>query len=346
MAPVASMPTDSEPPESAPRRTSSAVDGDDTDEALMRRVRARDERALQRLYRRHAGALFRVASRSLGEEPAREIVQDVLWTAWTKADTYDETKGAVLPWLLGIVRRRASNRRRDEGRRPQGDAAAIDDLPDAGDDDRRLHEIERARALDRAFASLPEREQSALRLAFFDELSHDEVARALGVPMGTAKTRIRAGMKRLRPILLGLGVTATVIAVLLAHERIDRRRDLDERALRLVTASDVRVVHLFAAPGLPEAVHGNLRVRAGAPLGVLTCSNLPVLDRGETYRAWARVGEGIVPLGEAERGDDGKALVLAEDPRLSRSVDEVFVTRETRDTAVPTGPRVVQSSAP
>lgn len=198
-----------------------------------------------------------------------------------------------------------------------------------------MAEASRARA--RPCDALPPSERRALSLAFLDELSHDEVARFLKIPIGTAKSRIRAALERLRPVLIIAGVA---LGLVLLSRDLRRERDraaLEARALLVVTASDVETMHLSAAPGVPADQHGNYRARRGTGLAVLTCSNRPVLS-GDGYRAWAQHDGAWIPLGLAVPDPNGKALVVAEDPRLTDKPDRVIVTRGD----APTSPVVLE----
>ncbi len=237
-------------------------------------------------------------SRSLGAR-ADEIVQEIWLTVWQKAATFEASRGEFRPWWTGIVRRRVINELRDDKRRPHGDASASDDLrDDAISADEGAWQRRRERALGLAMSALPPSERRALSLAFLDELSHDEVARFLKIPIGTAKSRIRAALERLRPVLIIAGVALGLVLLFRDLRRERDRAALEARALLVVTASDVETMHLSAAPVVPADQHGNYRARRGTGLAVLTCSNRPVLS-GDGYRAWAQHDGAWIPLGLA-----------------------------------------------
>lgn len=308
-----------------------------SDETLLARVRDGQADAFRALYARHASLVFAIAARSLGPR-ADEIVQEIWLTVWQKADTFDPARGEFRPWLTTIARRRIINELRNQRRRPRADAPVSDELADdAVLPDEGAWRRQREAALADAMSALPVSERRALSLAFLDELSHDEVARFLNVPIGTAKSRIRAALRRLRPALIVAGV---VIAVLIFVRELSRERAraaLEERALKVVTASDMETIHLVAGPGVPTEQHGNYRARRGTGLAVLTCSNLPAQGQ---YRAFAMVSGAWVPLGEPVPDANGKALVLTEDPRLSERPTRIVVTRSDS----PDGPLVLESS--
>lgn len=177
-----------------------------TDEELMAQLATGDEEALLSLHARYAGLVFGIVAQSLDRPAAEEITQDVFFTIWQKAQTYDLNRGQVRPWLLQIARSRMLNEVRRRGRRPQlaSDQEATDlssladrsPLPDeeVDRDDRRTMVME-------AIAALPPTQRQALSLAFFDDLTQQQVATQLGVPLGTAKTWIRMGMRQLRSTL-------------------------------------------------------------------------------------------------------------------------------------------------
>jgi RNA polymerase sigma-70 factor (ECF subfamily) len=190
---------------------------------------------------------------------------------------------------------------------------------------------QRRHALDEALAALPPEQQQALRLAFFSELTHEEVATSTAVPLGTAKSRIRTGLRRLRsqlnPLLVG-GVALVLASgglVYQQHEEAIRY----SRALWHVTLSDVQSVRLVAVGGAPADAHGNYRARPGADMAVLTVSNLPSPTNGRVYQAWVLENGvwrslGIVPA----LTPDGRALLIAEGADLGTAPEGVMVTEE------------------
>jgi len=176
-------------------------------------------------------------------------------------------------------------------------------------------------------------------LAYFDELTSEQMASVLRAPVGTAKTRIRLALRKLAPLLAAV---AAIVLGLLAwrspHEDLAR----DERALRMVTASDVVPIRLGPTDGVPSGAHGNYRARAGVSTAVLTTSGLPRLESG-TYVGWARHGEIWTRLGVVDVEDDGRSLLVAERSALSRAPDEVCVTRESSLAQTPHGEVVLRS---
>ena len=177
-------------------------DRDPSDRTLVAAIEAQDSDALARLYDRHAPRLLGVADRILGETgEAEEVVQEVFLYAWRAASSFDPFRGSVLAWLIVATRSRALDRLR--ARRPATSAqpggpdalarvAARDDV-EAGSASREWEAICRA-----AIGGLPDDQRRALELAYFDGLTHSEIAERTRAPLGTVKTRIRLGLMKLR----------------------------------------------------------------------------------------------------------------------------------------------------
>jgi RNA polymerase sigma-70 factor (ECF subfamily) len=173
------------------------------DAALLARIVEHDELAVEDLYARYSGPLYSLAYQVTGAERfAQEVVQEVFVALWRQADRFDPARGAVGPWLfslarhkaIDLVRREANHRKRAADVDPELEVAPDDVDSEAWRNLRR----ERVRA---ALAVLSEPQRTALELAFFAGLTHVEVAERLGIPLGTAKTRIRAGLLKLRDAL-------------------------------------------------------------------------------------------------------------------------------------------------
>lgn len=309
-----------------------------TDESLMASIRTGDHDAFRELYRRHARRVFGFARRAVGPTRADEVAHDVLFTVWRKADGFDPEKGTFRAWLAQVTRRKVANELRTAKR--DRDVPGLDEASvEAEHADDSAWTEQRRRALAQAIAALPLHEREALSLAFLDELSHEEVARFLSVPLGTAKTRIRSALRRLRPALAVLGIVAVVVALLVARRERDRR-SRDDRALEVLTASDVTTVHLVAGPGIAPEVHGAYRARHGVGLAIVSGSNL---DPAETYVAWARFGTTWVRLGEGTPNAEHKLVVVGEDPRFAGAADEILVTRGTDTGSTPTGAVILRA---
>jgi len=312
---------------------------DASDEALMLELRAGRREALAPLYRRHAPLVFRLAAQSLDRASAEEIVQEVFFAVWRGADRFDPARGPFRPWMVQIAHYRVLNelRRRSRQPVPDGDDELASAVPDGapGPAEAVWREQRRA-ALAAAFGELPEAQRQALGLAFLEDLSHEQVADALAVPLGTAKTRIRTGLQRLRRApqlaMVALACLLVVVAVRLVREEGTLGRD--ERALGMLTASDSVNLRLGPAADVPAGTHGRYRGRQGATIAVLTFTNLPALPPGETYRAWVRHGTAWTALGVVEPDAAGSARLVVEHPGLAHLPDAVRLTRDPGDRIV------------
>ncbi len=173
------------------------------DAALLARIADGDERAVEELYARYAGPLYSLAYQvTRTERFAQDVVQEVFIAVWGQAGRYDPSRGPVGPWLFSLARHKAIDLIRREATVRRRTADVDLELREADDDVDEEAWLgvrrERVRAAVRLLAA-PQRE--ALELAFFEGLTHVQVAEALGIPLGTAKTRIRTALIRLRDIL-------------------------------------------------------------------------------------------------------------------------------------------------
>lgn len=182
----------------------------ETDEAILKRVAARDEAAFAELYDRFSGPLFALARRILDDEQeARDTLQDGFLYLWDKAAGYDPIKSKAFTWAVIIFRHKAIDRLRALRRRLKlADMAAEELLPleDAKSADRADHAAERserAALVRRALISLPEPQRKSIEWAFLKGFTHHQLAEMFNEPVGTVKTNIRRGLLRLRDVLKG-----------------------------------------------------------------------------------------------------------------------------------------------
>ena len=180
-----------------------------SDFTLVVAVARRDKAALGELYRRYGGSLFCAALRVLStRELAEEVVQDVFVRLWRNPERFDPAQGALRPFLLAQAHGRAVDIVRSENarrRREERDANAGTTQFTVEDDVLDFVVGERVRE---AVGSLCQTEREAISLAYFGGHSYVEVAWLLGIPEGTAKSRIRSGLVRLRTALVESGLTA------------------------------------------------------------------------------------------------------------------------------------------
>jgi RNA polymerase sigma-70 factor (ECF subfamily) len=150
------------------------------------------------VYREHQPALLRAARRMLLAADAEAVVQEVLFQFWQHPERYDPARGSLRGYLLMACRNRSIDLVRSESarrRRELEDAEARPPVLSAMGVDRRLD-------IDEALAQLPRNRRDPILLAFFGDLTYADVARRLGVPEGTVKTRIREGLRQLGVLLV------------------------------------------------------------------------------------------------------------------------------------------------
>jgi RNA polymerase sigma-70 factor (ECF subfamily) len=332
-----------------------------SDERLMDRLAAGDQDALGPLHGRYASLIFNLAAQSLGPSAAEEIVQDVFVAVWRKAGTFDPSRGTFRAWALRIAHLRVLNELRRRGRRlkvePDPEGLRLKGVPEPGPGPDEEAWRDHRRAIVRAAVeALPPPQRQALRLAFLEDLTHQQIADFLDLPLGTAKTRIRAGLQTLRgylaPLfaagLLAAGLLATVLVRDQTLRTVLRR---DEAALRLVTSSDVVPLRMVAAPGFPAETHGNYRGRRGVPMAVTTFSQFRPAPSGHVYRAWGMFGGRWYLLGDVHPDNLGRDLLITEGPHLVTAPTALKVTLEPAGTATapapaPNGPAVIVWPAP
>src|SRR5213594_1026700 len=178
----------------------------ETDAELMRHVAGGSADALAVLHRRFARLVFGLARQAVDRAAAEDIVQDVFLAVWRHAATFDPKRGSVRAWILQIAHFRLLNELRRRSRQPEletdPEGHVLASLParDPGPAEAAAAEHRRA-TLQSAVDELPPPQRAAIRLAFLDDLTHEQVAAELGLPLGTAKTRIRAGLQKLRGTL-------------------------------------------------------------------------------------------------------------------------------------------------
>jgi len=169
---------------------------------LVRRVAGGNDGALEELYRAFEEPVYGLAQRILRDEKAsEEATVEVFQRIWSRAATFDPERGKALAWTLTITRSVALEALRARQREGAG-RTALEDAPEVAAESpspmARAQSSETAAAVEAALRALPREQERVLRAAFFGGLSYREVAEALGQPIGTVKTRIRAGLAALR----------------------------------------------------------------------------------------------------------------------------------------------------
>jgi RNA polymerase sigma-70 factor (ECF subfamily) len=183
-----------------------AVDRFD-DVELIAEVARRRPAALEEVYRRHSAAVLGVARRVLAATPpAEEVVQEVFLRLWRRPDRYDPARGTLRTYLLVDANARAIEHARSEtARKAREDRSARLDVPKAGDDvEADAWDLVVADHLRDALDALTPGEREAIELAYYCGYTYRDVARLVGAPEGTVKSRIRTGLLRLRERLLAV----------------------------------------------------------------------------------------------------------------------------------------------
>lgn len=173
---------------------------------LLQRIAARDTAALAELYDRHSRLLFGLILRIVRDRAeAEEILQEAFVRVWTRAETYDAREGGPLPWIVRVARNCAIDRLRARRVRAAIDAPALDGAvaeavpaTDIQSPETAVLVAERRQTLTDALADLPADQRRLIEAAFFEGYTHSELAQRFGLPLGTVKTRIRAGMIAMR----------------------------------------------------------------------------------------------------------------------------------------------------
>jgi RNA polymerase sigma-70 factor, ECF subfamily len=173
------------------------------DEELMPLIGDKDPEAFAVFYDRHGGVAFSLAYRIVGERAAAEdVTQEAFISIWRSGARYDRTRGSVRSWMLGIVRNRAIDLLRSKaGRAPKldfDDDSILEQRPAAELTEDEALRQETAEEVRGAIGGLPGEQSRVIELAYFGGFSHSEIAKMLGVPLGTVKGRMRLGLEKIR----------------------------------------------------------------------------------------------------------------------------------------------------
>jgi len=170
------------------------------DRELIRQVVRRDQRAFLALYERYSSRIFTLILHMVSDRMlAEEILQETLLRVWSRAEQYVPERGSPLIWMLAIARYTVLERLRFESHRPilsdgNEPTPLLENLPEPES----TSEEARWRSLHLVIQSLPEEQRTVIEMAYYQGLCQSEIAEMLDLPLGTVKTRLRAGMLRLR----------------------------------------------------------------------------------------------------------------------------------------------------
>ena len=172
------------------------------DRTALEKMAHGNHEGLAELYDRHGRLVYSLALRILRDQgDAEDVVQDVFSQAWRQASRYESSRGQVVAWLLNLARSRAIDRLRSRRARPVTpfhDTQPVD-FPDASVPvDEQLVSATEASRVREALEGLSLLQRMAIELAFFEGLTHAEIAERLELPLGTVKTRIRQGLLKMK----------------------------------------------------------------------------------------------------------------------------------------------------
>jgi RNA polymerase sigma-70 factor (ECF subfamily) len=182
--------------------SSASFDRDQLAAALVQ-VGRKSKPALAEVYRRSSAKLFGICLRILGDRSeAEDALQDIYLNVWRKADSFDPKRASPITWLAALARNRSIDRVRARGPRIVAPVEEALEIPDAAPDAlARLETAEESGRIALCLGELEERQNRAIRAAFYEGLSYPELAARWSVPLGTMKSWIRRGLLRLRECL-------------------------------------------------------------------------------------------------------------------------------------------------
>jgi RNA polymerase sigma-70 factor, ECF subfamily len=170
------------------------------DLTLLERIRDRDHSAMAELFDRHSRAVYSVAVNILKDDGlAEDVTQEIFFQVWQTSDSFVHTLGSLRTWLMAVARNRSIDVIRRTKRTDPLEKVILMAQGNLVSEAEHKAMIERVR---KALKNLPEEQQKVMNLAFFEELSHVEIAQRTGAPVGTIKTRIRLALIALRKALV------------------------------------------------------------------------------------------------------------------------------------------------
>lgn len=167
----------------------------------MASLQQRSEKAFSYLYDNYSGALYGVINSIVTEaETANDVLQDVFVNIWKKIESYDPAKGRLFTWMLNIARNAAIDKVRSKGFRDSLKNQPISENVDmnAGSV---INPVVNDVGLKKVISRLKEEQRVLIDLAYFHGFTHEEIAKAMNIPLGTVKTRIRSALIQLRTLI-------------------------------------------------------------------------------------------------------------------------------------------------
>ena len=174
------------------------------DRELIQRMAAKDANALDAFYTRYNRLAFSLVFRIAGNrQDAEDVLTDVFWQVWQQSPRYDSSRGKPVAWLLTIARTRAIDCVRSTTRQHSktDELETHKETPPSTPEPDAFVVADTRKAVQAALQALPEQQRVPLEMAYFQGMSHTEIAASLGQPLGTVKDRIRMGMMHLRKSL-------------------------------------------------------------------------------------------------------------------------------------------------
>jgi RNA polymerase sigma-70 factor (ECF subfamily) len=185
---------------------------------LLERVgQVRDEQAFAELFAHFAplikGFCLGNLNSSFPADAAEEIVQEVMFKVWQKAPGYDSTKAAASTWIYTVMRNcRIDLMRRNRRTPTNSDGVEIDDIWDEADDDQAYVHLQHASneaLIERSFTQLPPEQRQVLTQVYMQGKTHQQIAGETGLPLGTVKSRVRIGLKKMQTLIVGAEKAST-----------------------------------------------------------------------------------------------------------------------------------------
>lgn len=180
----------------------------DDERKLMKRIKARDAKALEELYDTYNSLLYGLVITIVKKrEEAEDVLQEVFLKIWEKAHTFDESRGNVYSWIVTLTRNKAIDRIRSKGFKTQQKASTSISEPEFILEGDKYDPLEttiysnRAELVKKALDQIPENQREVIEIAYYKGMTQSEIADHLNLPLGTVKTRTRQGLIKLKDIL-------------------------------------------------------------------------------------------------------------------------------------------------